>query len=418
MKILWITNILFPSICEELNLPKPVTGGWMYSSLKELKKTGNLEFAVATVYQGKEFVTKQIDNVWYYLLPLGRKSNLIYQPVLESYWRKVQQDFLSDVVHIHGTEFAHGLAYLNACSARNVVVSIQGLISVIGRYYYAGIGKWDILKHITFRDIIRRDTIFHQKHSFMERGKIEKEILWKVDHVIGRTSWDKAHVWAINPKAQYHFCNETLRDGFYKYQWRYEECEKHSIFLSQAGYPIKGLHQVLKAMPLILKHYPDAKVFVAGDDIIKRPWYRLTGYGAYIKHLIKQYKLENHVFFTGLLNEQEICKQYLKSNVFVCPSAIENSPNSLGEAQLLGVPCIAAYAGGVPDMMKGCEDFVYRFEEVEMLADKVCKIFHRFTFRNADFTQEVLSRHDRVKNQEDLLNIYCNIIAHDSCNDN
>ena len=399
---------MLPPICKAINEPIPVTGGWMYSSLKELQTVKDVEFAVATVYPGKKIVAKQIDNVWYYLLPLGRKSNLKYQPVLEPYWRKVQQEFLPDVVHIHGTEFAHGLAYINACSAHNVVVSIQGLISVIGRYYYAGIDKWDILKHITFRDILRQDTIFHQKHSFIKRGKIETELLRRVDHVIGRTSWDRAHVWAINPKARYHFCNETLRDEFYKYQWKYEECEKHSIFLSPAGYPIKGLHQVLKALSLILKHYPDTKVYVAGDDITKRPWYRLAGYSAYIKHLIKRYKLENHVFFTGVLNEQEICKQYLKSNVFVCPSAIENSPNSLGEAQLLGVPCIAAYVGGVPDMMKGCEDFVYCFEEVEMLADKVCEVFADVSIY-PESQKEGTLRHNPKINMNQLSIIYRSI---------
>lgn len=224
--------------------------------------------------------------------------------------------------------------------------------------------------------------------------------------MIGRTSWDKAHVWTINPKAQYHFCNETLRDEFYKHQWRYDKCEKHSIFLSQAGYPIKGLHQVLKAMPLILKHYPDTKVYVAGDDITKRPWYRLAGYGAYIKYLIKRYKLENHVFFTGLLNEQEICKQYLKSNVFVCPSAIENSPNSLGEAQLLGVPCIASYVGGVPDMMKGCEEFMYRFEEVEMLAKKICSLFSEVGNDTKVDIDGILNRHDLNSNIKSILDVY------------
>ena len=398
---------MLPPICKAINEPIPVTGGWMYSSLKELQTVKDVEFAVATVYQGKQFAVKQIDNVWYYLLPLGRKSNLKYQPVLESYWRKVQQEFLPDVVHIHGTEFAHGLAYINACSVHNVVVSIQGLVSIYGRYYYAGIDRWNIFKHITFRDILRRDTIFHQKHNFFERGKIEKEILQKVEHIIGRTSWDKAHVWAINPKARYYFCNETLRDGFYKHQWRYEECEKHSVFLSQAGYPIKGLHQVLKAMPLILKYYPDTKVYVAGDDITKKSWYRLAGYGAYIKHLIKQYKLENHVFFAGILNEQEICKQYLKSNVFICPSSIENSPNSLGEAQLLGVPCIASYVGGVPDMMKGCEEFMYRFEEVEMLANRVCDIFSKYSQSGNDQMQkEANSRHHKETNSNRLFEIY------------
>ena len=131
MKILWITNIMFPPICEVMNTPIPVTGGWMYSSLKELQKVKDVEFAIATVYQGKEFIVKQIDNVCYYLLPLGGRSNLKYQPVLETYWQKVQQVFLPDVVHIHGTEFAHGLAYINACSAQNVVISVPGVVSVI-----------------------------------------------------------------------------------------------------------------------------------------------------------------------------------------------------------------------------------------------------------------------------------------------
>ena len=407
MRILWITNLMLPPICKAINKQVPVTGGWMYSSLKGLQKVKDAEFAVATVYHGKEFVSKQIDNVWYYLLPLGRKSNLRYQPVLESYWRRVQQEFLPDVVHIHGTEFAHGLAYINACSVHNVVVSIQGLVSVYSRYYLGKINKREILKHITFRDILRQDTIFHQRCNFVKRGKIEKKILRKVNHVIGRTSWDKAHVWAINPKAQYHFCNETLRDEFYKHQWNYEECEKYSIFLSQAGYPIKGLHQVLKALSLILKHYPETKVYIAGDNITKRSWYRLTGYGSYIKHLIKHYKLEKHIFFTGVLNEQEICNQYLKSNVFICPSAIENSPNSLGEAQLLGVPCIASYVGGVPDMMKGCEDFMYRFEEVEMLASKVCEIFSNKSLLVRDLMQKDANiRHHKVANSDRLFEIY------------
>lgn len=398
---------MLPPICKAINEQIPVTGGWMYSSLYGLQKVEDVEFAVATVYPGKEFVAKQIEHVWYYLLPLAKKSNLKYQSVLESYWQKVQQEFLPDVVHIHGTEFAHGLAYIKVCSAQNVVVSVQGLVSVYSQYYYAGINKWSVLRNTTFRDIIRRDTIFHQQRSFVKRGKIEKEILQSVDHVIGRTSWDKAHVWAINPKAQYHFCNETLRDEFYKHQWNYEECEKYSIFLSQGGYPIKGLHQVLKALPLILKHYPETKVYIAGDNITKRPWYRLAGYGSYIKHLIKHYKLENHIFFTGKLNEQDICKRYLKSNVFVCPSAIENSPNSLGEAQLLGVPCIASYVGGVSDMMKGCEEYMYRFEEVEMLASKVCRFFSTDFHIEYDLMQkEANFRHHKKINSKHLFEIY------------
>lgn len=34
----------------------------------------------------------------------------------------------------------------------------------------------------------------------------------------------------------------------------------HTIFLSQATSPFKGLHKVLEALPAVLRCYPDAKV--------------------------------------------------------------------------------------------------------------------------------------------------------------
>ena len=97
--------------------------------------------------------------------------------------------------------------------------------------------------------------------------------------------------------------------------------------------------------------------------------------------------------------------EYLQSNLFICPSSIENSPNSLGEAQILGVPCLASYVGGVPDMMKGNEDNLYRFEEVDMLAEKVCRVFGNKGVQNLMIDQ-ALERHDRLTNSVRQLEIY------------
>ena len=185
--------------------------------------------------------------------------------------------------------------------------------------------------------------------------------------------------------------------------------------MSQAGYPIKGLHQVLKAMPLILRHYPDTVVRIAGGDITASGTYkeklRLGGYGLYIKRLIKKYHLGGKVSFVGMMNAGQMKQEYLHANVFICPSSIENSPNSLGEAQILGVPCIASYVGGVPDMMRGNEENLYRFEEVEMLAEKVCRIFKEGA-KQQDMRSIALDRHNIRNNAEDLMCIYNNIREH------
>ena len=32
MKVLWVSNIIFPEVCNELHMTPPVVGGWMYAS--------------------------------------------------------------------------------------------------------------------------------------------------------------------------------------------------------------------------------------------------------------------------------------------------------------------------------------------------------------------------------------------------
>lgn len=413
MRILWITNIMLPPLCERLGLPVPVVGGWMYSSAKQLLSTdSSLRLAVATVYKGDLLQKHEVAGIVYYLLPLHGRDVRRYHRNLEMLWKNIVSDFHPNLVHIHGSEFPHGLAFVKACPEMKTVVSIQGLVSIIDRYYLGGIRFEDILWNITFRDVIRWDNLWQSQNRFTQRGRFEQDLIQRVQHVIGRTSWDRAHIWTINPMATYHFCNETLRDVFYTDHWRYEDCEKHSIFLSQAHYPVKGLHKVLEALPLVLLKYPDTKVYVAGCDIrgigswkdrLKR-----SGYGSFILRLILRLNLENHIYFTGALDEHKMCEQFLHSNLFICPSSIENSPNSLGEAQLLGVPCLAAYVGGVSDMIpaESCGT-MYRFEEKEMLAYRICDWFERSkSFDNTEMRRIARERHDPIRNSMRLLEIY------------
>ena len=417
MKVLWITNILFPE-AEQLLTGKgelKSSGGWMTGLATILVNKNDIDLYVATISQKVKKLCKLCgERITYYVLPIG-KGNTRINTEYCTLWEKIQAEINPDIVHIHGTEFSHGHAYMKACGNRNVVISIQGLISAYYYYYYYGITKNEIYRNLTIRDILRGNIIHGQK-DFTKRSEYEIDMLRMTKHIIGRTSWDKARTWAINPEAQYHFCNEVLRPEFYEgHEWSYEKCIKHSIFVSQAGYPIKGLHQLLKAMTLILKNYPDTMVRIAGYDITLnktlKDRIRYTGYGRYIKNLIKRLHLEKYITFTGSLNASQMIDEYLKSNVFVCPSTIENSPNSLGEAQILGVPCVTSYAGGIPDMMRGYEDNMYRFEEIEMLASKICQVFAQKS-NAVIMNKEVASnRHSPCHNADIIFNIYKSISA-------
>ena len=243
----------------------------------------------------------------------------------------------------------------------------------------------DIIKNLTLRDLVKRDSLFQQKQKFKKHSILEKEYLLRTKNIIGRTDWDFAHSKVINSKANYHFCNESLRDGFYtSKKWSLNTCSTHTIFLSQAAYPIKGLHQVIKSVALLKHSFPNLTIRVGGSNILNNTTFkdklRRSGYGNYINGLLKQYNLQENVIFLGRLTEQEMITEYRKAHVFVCPSSIENSPNSLGEAQILGVPSISSYVGGTSNMTEnGNIGLLYRFEEIEMLSNCISQIFNSNT---------------------------------------
>ena len=90
----------------------------------------------------------------------------------------------------------------------------------------------------------------------------------------------------------------------------------------------------------------------------------------------KEYGLEQHIRYLGTLNEQDMCRQYLKANVFVSASSIENSSNSLSEAMILGVPCIASDAGGTISLFQHEHDgFLYQADAPYLLAYYIDRIF-------------------------------------------
>lgn len=408
MKVLWISNIIFPELCKELNIDSPVIAGWMQSGAKALLDIDQeIQLAVASPYDGTEVKCIDTFAIRYYLFP-SKKGNQ------EIHLKKIYDDFLPDVTHIHGTEYFHALASANSCNPKKTVVSIQGMVSVYSNYYFGGIEKSHI--KTSLRDILRFDTLKTQQKNMAKRGKAEIEVLQKVNHVIGRTSWDKAHVWAINPNANYYAVNETLRPSFYETQWTLSDCEPYSIFLSQAHYPIKGIQQIIKALPLVKKHFPNVKVYVAGGNIIDKPFYRKNGFAYYLEKLMKRYNVRDCFEFLGALEEKEMVKRFQKSHVFVCPSAIENSPNSVGEAQLIGTPCIASYVGGSMDMIEdGKTGFLYRFEEIELLAYRICELFSHQTLsekisNNARI--EARKRHHAIQNAYDLISVYKKINTH------
>lgn len=414
MKILWITNNVFPEAESILNRKAslPGSGGWMSSLANEIKDKLEL-FVAAPSSKVEETTVVDCGNVRHYIFPMG-KGNCSYNKEYESIWKDINLEVAPDVVHIHGTEYSHGLAFLKACGSNNVVVSIQGVMDEIAKHYNDGLSKWEIITNLTIHDILM-SSLFQDKRRAHQRAISEPQILKKVDFVMGRTTFDHAYVMSVNPNVLYFHCGEILRETFYRGCWEYSRCIPHTIFVSSARYPLKGFHMLLHALPSVIREFPDVKVMVAGGTLRNTSGIReklsLTGYQNILNKYIEKLNLKKHICFLGALSAKEMKEQLLRANLFLLPSSNENSSNALGEAQLLGVPCLASFVGGTPDMIHdlSCGE-LYNYFDVNVLAYKICEQFRDSDkFDNTKMIQIASDRHNKRNIVETVIDVYNHI---------
>lgn len=372
MKILWLCNIILPDFCEEFQIKKSYLVGWMTAMLHQLEKKNEIEISMCFPIYDRNRLKDGVCNGHKYFTFLCDFHEVCTVQMIQAF-EKILEAEQWDIIHIWGTEFAHTLAMLKACGKfgllNKVVINIQGLAFMVAKHYRA-----DIPKEYWIAKQGSGTSMEEEQKAYERRGVCEIESIKNTQYVIGRTDWDRACIQAVNPKVQYFFCGEILREVFYKYAgtWKYEKCEKYSIFVSQATYPIKGFHYLLCALPYIIQQYPNTHVYAAGANILTRN----EPYAAYLISLIDTFRLKSHITFLGLLDEMQMIHYYQNANVFVSSSVVENESNSLHEAQILGVPCVCSYVGGAYNrIVHEMGGFLYPHDEPVLLAYYVCKLF-------------------------------------------
>lgn len=410
MKLLWLCNSI-PGVIRAHRTGKPASAvNWVDHVLTGLRQQGA---QIRILCRGSE-ATGVIDETCSYRC-FGEEAAHEYHPDLEKLFRVELRSFKPDVIHSWGVEYDHCLAMVKAAEAEgmlsHMVASIQGLCAVLADHYTDGLPA-KVVKKSTLRDLLRQDNIAAQQKKFVLRGNMEQEAIGKLSHVIGRTRWDKAHTTSWNPEIQYHFCNETLREIFYEGLWDYGNCRKHRIFAPGCGYPIKGFHLLLEAFAQVRESYPDATLTVPGRSVLTagvKERLRQGSYETYLAERIRRYGLEDCVEFLGGLSADRMKAEFLMSHVFVLPSTMENSPNTLGEAMLLGVPCVAADVGGVRDLMTEEEGRIYTAGDVSALAEQIKAVFameEKAAEMGIAARAHAQKTHDPEKNLQDLMAIY------------
>lgn len=412
MRILWITatagNYQSPHSCGGgYN-----GGGWISSMQNELAKCDDIKLGIAFCRNGEPVKVEQ-DGVVYYPIPHHTKSKKdkfidlfklndaardeVLWPYYEQKFKEVIEDFKPDVIHIFGSELYHGLA---ARVAGNIpmVLHIQGLLSLSiyillppgfsrREYIMSGKGLQGKFHHLQY--------LAYWKRSAYR----EKAILNAVPYVIGRTDWDRQAMAVLNPKAKYYYGGEILRDVFYEARKR--QFPNVPTITTTISFPTYKGYDVILKVAYILKN----------ELHLKFQW---NVYGNINPDFIEKHLGLRHqdlnINLCGVASAETLCDALLSSTMYFHSSYIENSPNSVGEAQMVGVPVVASRVGGTDSMVEhGKTGFLYPVTDPYMAVYYIKRLIDNEEENMAigkKAKEIALVRHDKKQIVKELLDVY------------
>ena len=386
MHILWLVKTTLPQAAVACGLARAsdVSGSWLTGQLAALRTHADLHLTVLSV--GKTDASGAADGVDYRIVA----DAAAFAPLLQA--------GAFDLVHIWGTEYDAAAVMADAARAQNlpVLFSIQGVMRDCAAHLCDGVP--DAYRHsgAVWHAIDRAvpgELLDNMQANFDALASKEAALLHDARHVTGRTGFDRAACAALTQSARYYHCNETLRPLFYTGTlWHAREFAAAPVlFLPQGNYPLKNLHTAIKALPAVLAQYGNAQ------------------------RLAAQLGVAGHIRYTGPLDASAMRQAYLEADVFLLPSSCENSPNSLGEAMLLGLPCVAAAVGGIPSMLEdGREGYLYGDAlDEKALANAILRVLQSpdgGTAMGQAARARALRTHDAARNADDLIHIYETIL--------
>ena len=425
MRILWLTNTPCGSIRKYNN--KTIAGGWLVSLEDQLKQLHDLQLFVAYISPHKFEVPFSFENVNYYpiYIPQNRKKEFSYRIIRKQelsikykdrlYLHKISEiisEIKPDLIHVHGTENCFGL--IQKFTNIPTVISIQGLLLPYTEKYFSGIPLLYAQKQESLTRIIRRVTYYDNFLFFKATSERERQILSEAQYIIGRTEWDKSITGLFNHKRQYFQGEELLRNAFYNIEWKKKDSkDTYTITTTMSNSLFKGYETLLKAAIHLTQTGFKFTWNVIGVD-------RNSELVHTVEKTLHKDSTIYHINLLGRKNADEMLKYLLDSDLYCQVSHIENSPNSLCEAMLIGMPCIATCAGGTSSLLKDHEEgIIIQDGDSYSLAGNIIMIAseeEKAIQYGKKARERAMFRHDKQRVTQQYYNIYQTIIQNDATN--
>jgi glycosyltransferase involved in cell wall biosynthesis len=417
MRVLWFTPTL--SLGANYLNSKAIGGGWIESLEAELNKIPLIQIGISFNLNNNDVKPFSVGNTMYYPVNITRSKSKLRERFsrwshsignennIQKYLEIIQQ-YKPDLIHIFGTESDFGL--VAAKTTVPCIIYLQGNLTVINRKWFSGLTAVDILKYSNKWVLLKGQGLYHDYFLNKKGADREKKLFKACKYFIGRTDWDRRISSVLSPGSKYFHCDEIMRPGFYFNQWQPQIKQTDFVIVSTIRNNIyKGLETIYETKKILNLNFPEYKVIwkIAGIKDKEEILYL-------IERKFKDRLIDNNIQLLGPLQENELIRELLMADLFVHASHIENSPNSVCEAMLLGMPVIATYAGGTPGIIRDKkEGLLVQDGDPYALAGAIIELYRDRELANKLGEQARITsliRNDPKKIVNDLLNIYSSIL--------
>ncbi len=409
MRVLWF-EVTEPSTYKTGKEP---IGGWQDSLERIVRTIPDIELGIAFMSEHNSEV-KVVNGVSYF--PIYSRWST-FENKFRKHWdvfvekmlpaaKRIVNEYAPDLIHVFGTEWPFGqIAYHTNVP---VVIHIMGsIVPYNNAGFPPGYSYHGLLWHYKWNPRMLYNIWMGEKNR--KNWEMWERSTWSiVKNYMGRTQWDNYLSGVMHPNRRYYHVDEALRTDFLLDENRWRMPEGKTIRLVSTGCTSfwKGPDMMLKV----------ARILTALD--VDFEWNVVGKMDAFVKAIVEQHEgarfEDYHVKLLGYKQSKELMQILKTSTMYVHTAYIENSPNSICEAQCIGLPIVSTNVGGISTLVRNNVDGVLlpANDPWQMVAAiiELSKDSDRMIKYSENSRHSALMRHDDGKIKEQLLRCYNNML--------
>ncbi|MCL4428813.1 MAG: glycosyltransferase family 4 protein [Deltaproteobacteria bacterium] len=319
---------------------------YLYSFLKEIKKSGDYELNLACNTEGQYYskFLEVFDSI-YGIKELKRKFTLFSDltAIIKIY--KIIKNNNFDLIHIQTSKASFlGAVASKLAGSRNIVYSAHGFNSA-----HATMNLLSDKFYLYLKNFIIKNSSFIAVASKTVKDFIINNIK-KID----------------NKKIEVIYTGVNFKKFSY-IRRNSEKIHNKQFIIGSCGrlIKIKGHEFLIRSAKLVIEQCDNIDFVIYGEGPLKK----------YLNNLIIELNIEKNFIIKDFT--ENISEEMINFDIYVQPAFVDSFPLAPCEAMAMGIPVIATKVGGFPEMVThGMNGYLVDFNDYNDLKEKILDLIN------------------------------------------